>query len=1645
MKHVTAPFLELLGTTTSKFNPLLFAGKITLMLLFLTINQTGVVAQSSCNPPTVSDASATLPSVCNTIPDITGQSGSVIELTINPANKYTFTLCYAGTPPNGNVFPQADIWDELNDATALLASTGSATNQCTSVSYAPSTAPGSVCASANSTIFLATYDHQCASNWNDIEISVTCEGCELECGSPAFVTASNSGCSANAFDIDGPDLTGSCAGNDITFMTNLELQPFVSVLQDMTAGAIVFRDDEPYTFDLDDSGIVSFNSGAPTGTHTISFTVIDCAGNTTTCQQSIIIEPVMACDDVVNVTLSQFCELQVTPGMLLEAECADDSQYTVNILGQTNDIISEPGLYEVQIVYDPTVENSASGNFCWGFINAEDKSGPTCTIENEQINVSCGEDFDAGMPEFNDCSGVASTEMITIEVGDCGDLTFPHVVNSSITIPAPDPTDAAYIELNAAGFILDRVTVNMWTATDNNGMSSNSCQQYIYTWRPSTVNPPLTSITVECGSDIDQSTLAALDPQYVPFYDNPKYGMDTDLTNDLEFTKVDNDGDLQFLPITDVDHSICKFTVSSNDELLQELCGTTNKYIREFTVLNWCTGEFIEGIIGLKQVIKTEDTTAPEITNCPGADEQGGSFENPNILYTSSSAAGECGFTGTFTPPTATDGCSNPISFSANIFTSGGTGTGYVLVTQVQDLSNNVTLDLRDYRVDFIATDDCDNTSEPCSVFYNIVDNDSPAVICDQHTTVSLTNIGTAEICADNLDSGSSDNCGIASRMIRRMNAPDSTFAECLSLDCMDAGQEIMIVLRVADAAGNSNTCMVMVDVEDKSGPSIVCPSDTTITCLESTDVANTGDILLNTNQGDGFNGYAFDNCNINAVNNDTTQNIDCGIGTIEREFTAFTNTGIATCVQTITVEPDFNYFVTFPVDVTIGCEDVANTDEVGEPIITGVTCAEIGTSVEDQTFVISNGACVRILRTYIIKNTCIHDDQAETTDGGYPVDGEALKFQDDGDGYFKYVQKIDIVDEEAPVLTIENQFFDTFNDDCTGNVNVDFSATDNCNSEMTYSWRVDLFSDGSNDEFGNDSSINDVYPVGTHTAFVQVFDGCGNTDTESFTITMSDRKNPTIICTDLNSVIMNGDANSVTLWATDFIVDGSVLDNCTPSFDLVVTAAIGASAGLEAENAATNIVVTCDMMDTDADGNAIPTEFPVMIFVTDAAGNSDFCATTIEVIDTGNDCGGFGAGSSAVISGRIYNEQDEDVEDVMVEVQSSAMSMNPYMTDANGQFQFGNLATNNDYSVLPSKDINPSNGISTFDLVLLTRHILGLEQLNSPYKMIAADVNEDRVLDIRDLIELRQLILFSITEFASERSWRFIDADYQFNNPANPLAESYPEVIDFANLTSNVAADFIGIKIGDLDGDSYANRLLDVTPRSLYPTANINVSDADIVAGEAVNIPFSIENMNDVSAMQFTVSFDQNVLDFTGVSAGALNVSEGNFGFTMIDEGVLTFSWSSASGKEVSIESNDIFNLEFAAKQAGSIAKAINVNSKYTNSIAFNDNGRHNIELNLTSQNGTLVNGQNFELYQNQPNPFKNNTIIGFNLPEAASATLRILDVTGKELRVITNNYERGYNKIDLDLNSLNARGVLYYQLETASHAATMKMIVIE
>ena len=99
--------------------------------------------------------------------------------------------------------------------------------------------------------------------------------------------------------------------------------------------------------------------------------------------------------------------------------------------------------------------------------------------------------------------------------------------------------------------------------------------------------------------------------------------------------------------------------------------------------------------------------------------------------------------------------------------------------------------------------------------------------------------------------------------------------------------------------------------------------------------------------------------------------------------------------------------------------------------------------------------------------------------------------------------------------------------------------------------------------------------------------------------------------------------------------------------------------------------------------------------------------------------------------------------------------------------------------------------------------------------------------------------------------------------------------------------------------------------------------------------------------------------------------------------------------------------------------------------------------ELNLVNVNAEA--DQRFDLSQNIPNPFNENTVIGFNLPESNTVTLTITDLSGRLVLKQQGVFPAGYSEIAVNQNQLNTTGILYYTISTATHSSTKKMVVVK
>jgi hypothetical protein len=657
--------------------------------------------------------------------------------------------------------------------------------------------------------------------------------------------------------------------------------------------------------------------------------------------------------------------------------------------------------------------------------------------------------------------------------------------------------------------------------------------------------------------------------------------------------------------------------------------------------------------------------------------------------------------------------------------------------------------------------------------------------------------------------------------------------------------------------------------------------------------------------------------------------------------------------------------------------------------------------------------------------------------------------------GFWEYTQHIVVYDNVRPTITIPavSDFcsYDSptaADPTCEGEVSFPFTVSESCtpndvtirayldannDGAFPYDFNVRLNPNGTRTGNTNVFTINGSYPnytiasttaqglpLGTHKFEIVAEDGCGNTQSASVVITVKDCKAPTPICYNGLTVTLMptpDGAGMAAIWATDFIASDVV--DCSAPIKYSIR-----RAGQQPDINRTGLNFSC--ADYNASSGSAGTSHVIYIDAWDAAGNRDYCETYVLVQDQAGICVGPATGS---VAGVIRTESNQSVEGVTVSL--SGPTSNTANTPESGAYSFSNLTLGGDYTVTPVLDANYLNGVSTFDLVLIQRHILGVQPLGSPYKMIAADVNNSRTITTLDVIQLRRLILAIDTELASNTSWRFIPASYVFPVPTNPWFESFPEVINVNDLSGDeLNRNFIGVKIGDVNGSAVAT-LSGVEDRTTRGTYYIETAAQQVKAGEQIKVSIRESEKADLAGYQFTLEYDRSALNLEGIEYGALQ--EANVGLRYANKGLITVS-SNETGKAA------MLTLVFTATNGGNLSDLLQVNSAKTRAEAYDRAGNlHEVALRFTNNEITAQ----ARLNQNMPNPFTGETLIGFYLPEGGAAELTLTDLQGKVLQVIRGEYAKGFSEIMVDGQHL-PKGVIQYTLTCGEFTATRRMVLV-
>ena len=746
-----------------------------------------------------------------------------------------------------------------------------------------------------------------------------------------------------------------------------------------------------------------------------------------------------------------------------------------------------------------------------------------------------------------------------------------------------------------------------------------------------------------------------------------------------------------------------------------------------------------------------------------------------------------------------------------------------------------------------------------------------------------------------------------------------------------------------------------------------------------------------------------------------------CGLGYIERKWKVKAGYDWVWCSQTIHIKDkhgsgfDYNS-VYWPKDYHMkDCGGSMHPDHLPKhyswPEFPHKGCAKLGLRYYDKAHPIHSTyhhgyghsygkPCKVIHRTWELIDWC----QYNSGYGGY---GSSK-------GKWTYVQKIYVYDHEAPTITFCSDDIEANGGDCMGEKTFveipPVQAKDDCGT-VYYAFSRKKIEDGVSYHSYTGGGVrysganaSGYYEPGKTLVTFEAFDVCGNTTECQIIVNVEavDTKPPSVIgISSLTAVLVQSDTNDgkIELWPSEF--NTSSYDNCTDPENLKFS--------LEPS------VFTCE----DFGSNQ------VKFTVTDEAGNSDYIMVEVIVQANSFECLG------GVISGNISSDDGEGVGNVQVRL----MEGMEQMTSEEGSFAFDDIPLGQDVLITPYKSDDHMSGIDMYDYTLLSLHVDGVRELKDPYSLIAADINGDQEIDYNDLRAMQRLIT-GIDQLMPQDAWKIFNRDFEFPDTVHPLQVEIPQNYVVQNYDgSDVHVPFMAVKVGDLGSLKIEEGSGDVGEQE------IRITDQILEQNETKRIPFAFSENSMGNSLTLTMDVNPQNIEVISLHEVALDrLGEVQVFQDERDPSKLAITWFSLN--EVEFAAGEVlFEIEIMARQEALLSRNLNLSSELARAeIKAVSVGVKPISLQYDSPSLS----EDITLFQNNPNPFREQTQIGFFLPSAGDIVFSVRDANGRTLMQRDGYFDKGYQELRIDRSDLPTYGLLFYEVSNGQQRTVKKMMVI-
>ena len=289
-----------------------------------------------------------------------------------------------------------------------------------------------------------------------------------------------------------------------------------------------------------------------------------------------------------------------------------------------------------------------------------------------------------------------------------------------------------------------------------------------------------------------------------------------------------------------------------------------------------------------------------------------------------------------------------------------------------------------------------------------------------------------------------------------------------------------------------------------------------------------------------------------------------------------------------------------------------------------------------------------------------------------------------------------------------------------------------------------------------------------------------------------------------------------------------------------------------------------------------------------------------------------------------------------------------------------------------------PAGGVTTYDLVVAGRHILGAQPITTTEALLAADVDCSGHVSAIDLTRIRRVILGLDAAFPEGRSTISYPSGHAFADPLRPWAEFARLSLGTDDLRADVRDyDVTTLKLGDLNGSA-----------RLRPRGTTYLVATDRLVREGEEVRLTLTASRDLAGLQLALA----------TAGGAAVVARG------ADENFDVHTALDGPATRVSVAQDvragePLLEVAFVAERAGRLSELLAVERSGAfpaESYLGSDLALNGLGLRFEPGEGVLASGAGATLTAS-PNPFADELTVEVGGVGEGAYTLLVTDLVGR------------------------------------------------